>query len=114
MLAAQAPFAEVFAVITQDSVAVLAHSGPSTANHLTTIEMRRLIRSSPHTVTVHETSQRNLLDGPSTQAACKSGVVHYLTTPHVDSMMQIAATRSHYVRTQRRFTPNSQRPLRLV
>ena len=38
MLAAQAPFTEVFAVITQESVAVLAHSGPSTANHLTTIE----------------------------------------------------------------------------
>jgi hypothetical protein len=47
MLAAQTPFAKVFAVVTQQPVAALPYPGPRPANNLTTSEAIGRIKSHP-------------------------------------------------------------------
>jgi hypothetical protein len=90
--AAQAPFAEVLAVVGQQPVAVLTHPGPCPANDLAGVKVGRHIGSDPDGTAAGETRKRNLFHRSSDKAVCESRVMQDFATADVDSVMQITAT----------------------
>jgi hypothetical protein len=59
MFASQAPLAEVLAVVAEEAIAVLADPGPRPPNHFLALEVNGA-RSSPESVSMSETRERNL------------------------------------------------------
>ena len=88
----QTPFAEVRAVVGQQSVSVFAQSGARSEDHLPTIEIRCRIGSDAARVAARETSERNFFHRPSVKAVCESRVMHDLAIADVDSVMPITTT----------------------
>ena len=63
VLIAQAPLAEVLAVVAEDSIAVLAEAGARPARHLASIEARLTMGSYPDRTSLREARERNLFHG---------------------------------------------------
>jgi len=60
LLTAKAPFAEVLAVVAEQSVAIFAEAGARPVNHLGGIEARRAAASNPNSAFLRETCKRYL------------------------------------------------------
>jgi hypothetical protein len=93
MLTAEAPFAEVLAVVGQQPIAVLTYSGAGAPDNLSSIEVRWRIDSDPGRLASGETIERDFLHRPSAQAVRKPRVVHNPATADVYTVMQIPTTR---------------------
>ena len=63
VLIAQAPLAEVLAVVCEDSIAVLAEAGARPARHLGSIEARLSMGSYPDPTSLREARERDLFHG---------------------------------------------------
>jgi hypothetical protein len=88
MFIVQTPFAEVLAVIAQQTVAILPYAGSRAAGYFLTIEIRwRIGYDHPDSATTCETSERDLFHGSGTQAVCQPCVMHDLAIADVDSVM---------------------------
>ena len=110
----QTPFAEVLAIVCQETIAVFAHTGSSPADDLPDIEVRWSAGSYPDALATCETSQRNFFHRPSAQTLRESRVVNNLAIAYVYSVMQISATGCDKVRTQRWLLLTPQEPVRSV
>jgi hypothetical protein len=92
-LTAKTPFAEVLAIVGQQPIAILTHSGARAPDDFSRIEVRRDIESDPGGSASGETIERGFFDRPSAQAVDKSRVVDDLSFADVYSVVQIPATR---------------------
>jgi hypothetical protein len=110
-LAVQTPFAEVLAIVCQETIAVFAHTGSSPADDLPDIEVRWSAGSYPDALATCETSQRNFFHGASAQTVRESRIVNNLAIACIYSVMQIPATRRDKMRTQRGLLVIPQKPV---
>ena len=110
----QTPFAEVLAIVCQETIAVFAHTGSSPADDLPDIEVRWSAGSYPDALATGETNQSNLLHRPSAQTLRESRIVNNLAIACIYPVMQIAATGRDEMRTQRGLLVTRQEPVRSV
>jgi hypothetical protein len=113
-LAVQTPFAEVLAIVCQQTIAVFAHTGSSPADDLPNIEVGCSAGSYPDALATCETSQRNFFHRPSAQTLRESRIVNNLAIAYIYSVMQISAAGRDKMRTQRGRLVTSQEPVRCV
>lgn len=105
MLTADAPLAEVLAVVPEQVVAVLSESRACTAYHFRAIVQTRLSQANPYFSSLGEPPQRDFLDATVTQSAA---VLQHLTSTGIDPVMRVTATRRDQVCTKRRLSPQFQ------
>jgi hypothetical protein len=110
----QTPFAEVLAIVCQETITVFAHTGSSPADDLPDIEVRWSAGSHPDALATCEASQRNFLHGASAQTVREPRIVNNLAIACIYSVMQISATRRDKMRTQRGLLVIPQEPVRSV
>jgi hypothetical protein len=107
----QTPFAEVLTVIGQQPIAVLPHSGSSSADDLSNAEIRWRVRSHPDALPAREMSDRNFFHRSSAQTVREPRIVNDLASTDVDAVMQITTPRRDKVRTQRGLLVPDQKPV---
>jgi len=93
VLTVQAPFAEVFAVVAEDSIAVFAEAGARPVRHLDAVEARLTMAAYPDRTSVREARQGNFFHRESAQLAHNGFVVNDVSVTHVDPMMREAPSR---------------------
>jgi hypothetical protein len=113
-LAVQTPFAEVLAIVCQETIAVFAHTGSSPANDFPDIEVRWRAGSDPDALATGETRQRNFFHRPSAQALRESRIVNNVAIACIYSVMQISAPGRDEMRTQRGLLVTPQEPVRCM
>jgi hypothetical protein len=110
----QTPFAEVLAIVCQETIAVFAHTGSGPADDLPDIEVRWSAGSYPDALATCETSQRNFFHRPSAQTMRESRIMNDLAIAYIYSVMQVSATGRDKMRTQRGILVTPQKPVRSV
>jgi len=111
MLAAHAPLAEVFAIVREHAVAVFPEPLAGSADDFMLVEPVRSHDTNPDWSSLGKLFQGHFLDRPSAQSPRQSAVLHHPACTDVDSVMRVAATRSHHVRTERRLTRGIERAI---
>jgi hypothetical protein len=91
--------AEVFTVIAEHAVAILAYTGTCSADYFFGIKLRQVLAPDPERASVGELLQPHLLYRAPMEAAYQTTVLDDLAVSHVDTVMRIASTRSDDVRT---------------
>jgi hypothetical protein len=89
---AQAPFAEVLAIVRKDSVTVLAQPRSRAGDHFLQIETGIDARSHPNRPAIGEIRKRHLFYCTETEAASKAGIVNDPAFADVNAMMGVTAS----------------------
>jgi hypothetical protein len=100
LLVLHAPLAEVFAVVCEKSVAVLADAGERSARHFCATESRRRVDPNPDRPSQREARERNFFHRASPQSARSRFVVNDIAAPNIDAVMAEATARRNQVRAQ--------------
>ena len=100
--AANAPLAEMFAVVSQYGVTIFAHSGPCPADDRISIEPSSLRRSDPDGISESEFRQWNLFYRRSAQATRQASVLNDQIVTYINAVMGKATPQCNHVRTQGR------------
>jgi len=90
---AQAPFAEVLAIIREQSIAVLAEPRTSAEDHFRAVKARLHARTHPDGVPMSKARERNLFYRSALPASGESRIVDDLAGAHVDAVMGVATAR---------------------
>src|ERR1019366_2072365 len=99
---AEAPIAEVLAVIGQQAIIVLAEARSSASdNFLGGIRRPRVIHD-PHIVAIGKSRQGYFLDRPALPESGAARIMHHSTVADIHPMMAVPATRSRQMSPQRR------------
>jgi hypothetical protein len=96
----QAPLTEVLAVVTEQSVAVLADPGARAARHFIAIEPRRGMCSDRDRACQGEACERNLFHRTAAPFSHHGPVVNDVATTDIDTVMEEATARRNQVRAQ--------------
>ena len=92
-----APFAEVFTVISENVIHVFAKPRTRSDYDLGVRKRRRGMRESNNAFPVGESLQRHFLDGAALPSVAKTGVMHYPSVPYVDAVMRVENPVSDYM-----------------
>ncbi len=107
---ADAPIAQVLAVIAQQAEIALAEPRAGALHNLLRRVARFRVRDDAHRLTESKLDDIHFLDGSGTPGAAETGVVHDPAVAHVDAVMRISAAWSAEVRANRRLFSESRRP----
>jgi len=102
MFSAQAPLAEVLAVVAEEAIVVLADPRPGSPDYFLAVELS-VAGSNPESVSVSETHERNLLHRPAVDPMYEGAVMDDMVAADVDAVMGKTQTRCDEVRGQRGF-----------
>jgi hypothetical protein len=97
MLAAQTPLAEVLAVVTEETIAVLTDPGPRAPHHFLAVEANGTVSSHPESVSMSETRERNLFHRPPVQSMYEGPVMDDPAAADVDTVVGKTKTRCNEV-----------------
>jgi len=102
MFTPHAPLAEVFAIIRQQVVAILAQARAGPANYFVPVGPTQFLDAKPDRASLSELRKGHLFHRTSTQSAGQASVLHHPSSTHVDAVMRITPTRRHHVRPKGR------------
>jgi hypothetical protein len=109
MLTVKAPLAEMFTVVAEQAITVLADPWTRSTDHLRVIEANGFMGPHPDSVSVHEALERDFFYRSSRQVMWEAAVMNDIAAADVDAMMSKAKTRCDEVCAQRRlFVPRQE------
>jgi hypothetical protein len=99
MLTADAPFAEVLAIVHQEVIAIFTKPQAGATDHFLRIERARSLKTDPNSAPLCELGLGNLFDWTSTQAARPAAILHDASVAYIYAMVRIPTTWGDKVRT---------------
>ena len=96
MFAAQAPPAEVLAVVAEETITILADPGSRSPNHFLAVEVNGA-RSNPESVSMSETRERNLFHRSPVKPMYEGAVMDDPAAADVNTVVGKAKTRCNEV-----------------
>jgi hypothetical protein len=107
---AQAPLAEVFAVVPNDVISILAKPTARTANHIFQVEAWVRVCAYGDGPAASKFRQRNLFYRSAAEASDDTRVMDDPTLTHIEAVMDVAAARRDEMRGHWRLLSLLQRP----
>jgi len=101
MLTADAPFAEVLAIVHQQVIAIFTEPQAGATDHFLGIEPARSLKTDPNCAPLCELGLENLFDWTSAQPAREATVLHDASVAYVYAMVRISETWGDKVCTER-------------
>jgi len=108
---AQAPLAEVFAIVANDVISILAKATARATNHIFPVEARIRVCAYGDGPAASEFRQRHLFYGSAVEPSDDTRVMDDPPVTHIEAVMDVAAARRDEMRSKRRLFSSCQSDL---